>query len=403
VTLQPAHPVLAQDAALAVRALPVAAYVAEWPARFADLAARAEWPNPFLSPAVVGAVAPAARAEDILVLVAETVTAEGAALPVGLWVLRRRRDLWSGFVPVLETPLDPLFHPSSEPVIAPGFERAALAAFMGWIADSPTWPRVVRAPAWPCDLSAHLPAGVRIAHAERWARAITRPARPVTGEAYLRASLGRHYRKRVAERRALGGEGPLDHVVCRGGEAIAAFEAFVALEAAGWKGRQGTALQQQPAKLREMRAMVAALAAQDLVAVDQLWRADRLVATGLVCEAGRHALYLKTAYDEAHERHSPGRVLAMAMLERRLAGDPLATLDSGMMEYTDADLQIWSERRDHARAHLLPAARREGIWAATGLDRALPVSGWRLRQMLRRAQRLARGRIARARAAWRAR
>ena len=68
------------------------------------------------------------------------------------------------------------------------------------------------------------------------------------GEDYLKASLRpHHYREFRRLKRRLADQGRLEHHVARGPEDIRhAIEAFLSLEAAGWKGREGTAMVDRP-------------------------------------------------------------------------------------------------------------------------------------------------------------
>ncbi|RVA99129.1 GNAT family N-acetyltransferase, partial [Mesorhizobium sp. M7A.F.Ca.CA.004.05.1.1] len=75
---------------------------------------------------------------------------------------------------------------------------------------------------------------------------IQRPAleSELDGDDYLKASLrAHHYREFRRLKRRLGDLGKLEHVVARGPEDIRhAIEGFLSLEAAGWKGRERTAM-----------------------------------------------------------------------------------------------------------------------------------------------------------------
>lgn len=71
---------------------------------------------------------------------------------------------------------------------------------------------------------------------------------------------------------------------------------------------------------------------------------------GLLVESGNRRHFLKITYDETQARHSPGRTLAIAMLQADFNGTPPAFFDSGAGEGVDAGTYVWGERREMANA-----------------------------------------------------
>lgn len=89
----------------------------------------------------------------------------------------------------------------------------------------------------------------------------------------------------------------------------AALDDFVRLEAAGWKGREGTAIAQDPRLFAFYRGLAQELGPQGRVVVNTLRVAGRLIA-GQFCLQDDDTLYvLKLAYDEAWSRVAPGNML----------------------------------------------------------------------------------------------
>ena len=86
-------------------------------------------------------------------------------------------------------------------------------------------------------------------------------------------------------------------------------EQFLAMEAAGWKGRQGTALLCDPCEAAFMRDAVGALADQGRASIHALALDQRPVSMQIVAHAGRAAFTWKTAYDERFQDFSPGMLL----------------------------------------------------------------------------------------------
>lgn len=93
-----------------------------------------------------------------------------------------------------------------------------------------------------------------------------------------------------------------------------AFRAFLALEAAGWKGARGTAIAGDARLVRFYRAVLDDAAARGALALRALELDGRPVAVHLgLVHAGRYHLP-KTAYDEALHAASPGQLLQREVL-----------------------------------------------------------------------------------------
>ncbi|MES0883691.1 GNAT family N-acetyltransferase [Roseibium sp. SCP14] len=118
--------------------------------------------------------------------------------------------------------------------------------------------------------------------------------------------------------RRLGDVGRVRFEHLSGGDAIEGFEAFLQLEAAGWKGRVGTALVNQDTTAAFARKAIAGLAASNNVRLDQLWSGDRLVASIVMIEQRGNSFSWKIAYDEAFSRYSPGVQIAMQAFRQNL-------------------------------------------------------------------------------------
>ena len=101
----------------------------------------------------------------------------------------------------------------------------------------------------------------------------------------------------------------------------AALEAFLQLEASGWKAKRGTALAQHDGDLRFIREAVPSLAAQGLCDIAMLSCAGRPVAAGIVLRQGRRAFFFKIGSDPDAARISPGVQLTVD-LTRNLCADP---------------------------------------------------------------------------------
>ncbi len=116
----------------------------------------------------------------------------------------------------------------------------------------------------------------------------------------------RNARHRIA---ALGGA---EVVVATGGDLDEAFDHHVALEAAGWKGRAGTALSVRPIDRELLRDY---LAVEPSAQIRCLLIGGRLAATQVAATVSRTLFLRRIAYDEQFAACSPSNVLMADLLE----------------------------------------------------------------------------------------
>ena len=100
------------------------------------------------------------------------------------------------------------------------------------------------------------------------------------------------------------------------GEANAGLEEGLRLEAAGWKGREGTAILASPSTAAFYRTVAAAAELDGTLRCSALRVDGRLAGFDLAMVADGRYLLLKTAYDETMRSLSPGLVLRRAVVER---------------------------------------------------------------------------------------
>lgn len=366
------------SARLAVRRIPAGAY-GGYAAAFADLCRRAEAPNLHMAPAAIAAAATLGVApEQITVLAAHEAAGERL---LGIWALRRTRSLRTGFAPVLEAPLVPLYEVSSAPVLDREQASEVATALLGAIAEAPDLPKILRLPLLPMEggvfaalETAFAATGSLLTSFERWQRPMLIPAAGDDAERYLRRALGSGYKKRLQQHRQLEKAGTLAFSSCRGAQAIAALDAFLELEAAGWKGQSGTALARLPQHCAYIRAVVQGFAAVDAARVDLLRLDGELIAAGILLDCAGQSHFLKIAYDEARARLSPGRALAIEMLRADFAAGRPFRLDSGAGDRVDPSAYPWGER----------LAMADAIVALAGHSALRPVLAARARMRLRR-------------------
>jgi CelD/BcsL family acetyltransferase involved in cellulose biosynthesis len=170
------------------------------------------------------------------------------------------------------------------------------------------------------------------------------------GKQYFEKALSSGSRKKLRQhRRRLEEKGKLELEVWNTPEAAGqAFEDFLRLEAAGWKGRRGTALLSDPAEAAFVRGMVAALAERGNAQVHALYLDGKPASMQIVLRAGAAAFTWKTAYDEALHDYSPGMLLLEDYTKAFLADQSIACVDS--CAYDEAGfMSAWSERQTIAQ------------------------------------------------------
>jgi hypothetical protein len=123
-----------------------------------------------------------------------------------------------------------------------------------------------------------------------------------------------------------------------------AIEVFLAMEAAGWKGREGTALLSKPTDANFARRFLRNLAAERKASVALLRLDGRPIAAQVLLYAGDTAYTWKTAFDEAYAKYSPGALLVDKLTEQ-LFDSGIAAIEScspegGFME------RVWQGRRE---------------------------------------------------------
>lgn len=166
----------------------------------------------------------------------------------------------------------------------------------------------------------------------------------------------------------------------------AALEAFLRLEAAGWKGRAGTAVASVPAHAEFVREASARFAARGRLRLLFLEAGDHVAAARLSLRAGDSDFCFKVAYDEGLARFSPGRELELRLLERLGdAGEP-ASMDSCTAPDNELYNRLWPDRRRLATlAYRSPGAL--GAAAGPGLRAMASVRDRRRRRRSRPAGR----------------
>lgn len=167
------------------------------------------------------------------------------------------------------------------------------------------------------------------------------------GDAYLKQSLSKHHAGEYRRlKRRLSEQGDLVYSVARTPEEIRpAVERFLALEAAGWKGRERTAMAIDRYRAAFAREAVNGLAGRDLCRIHSLTLDGRLIASLIVFVEAGVAYTWKTAYDEGFSTFSPGTLLMIELTRQHLEDPNIEITDSCAVPDHPMASRLWSERR----------------------------------------------------------
>jgi hypothetical protein len=316
------------------------------------LAADALEPNPFYEPALL---LPALRwlkggAQVEIVLVFRERAADAPPLLIGLYPFQRISryrglplaclQLWKHLHCFLCTPL-----------VHAGHAHESLTGLFDWLRASSGAPLVEMGfaagdGAWARALSGFLTGtGRRGALADDLTRAVYRPAADF--DSYFEAAFPRAKRKefRRLERR-LGETGRLEYSELRPGEDPRPWiDAFLELEATGWKGRDGTALDVDPSQRGFFEEAAAAMAAEGRLSMLGLSLDGRWIALKCNFLAGPGGFAYKIAYDEKQARFSPGVLLEIETLARLHQRPEIEWMDSCAEQNHFMANRLWTSRR----------------------------------------------------------
>jgi CelD/BcsL family acetyltransferase involved in cellulose biosynthesis len=353
-----------------------AARLADMRAHWTDLLGRAAAPNVFMDPALVGIAAgidPDARHRALLAWE----TADGRSRLVGIWsfaVGRPRRSI----LPMQTIVIPAYAHGHlATPVIDRDCLDETLDAMLDGIASDRQLPKIITLDAMGAGEPTY-EALLRVLEARGASPCVfDRVQRPklasgLDGKAYLENALSSSTRKKLRQhRRKLSEKGALTSAVATEPEAVRqALEEFLAMEASGWKGREGTALVSNEGDAAFMRGAMAALAGHGNAAVHSIRLDGKPISMQLVARAGGAAFTWKTTYDETFYDFSPGMLLLEDYTAAFLADKSIAFVDSCSFDDTGF-MSAWQERQEVA--DLWIDARRGGsleFRALSGLQKS---------------------------------
>lgn len=253
------------------------------------------------------------------------------------------------------------FAPSGLPLALPGEEGAVVAALLAFLGE-----RGVATLDWDMLEEGPFAAALDAACAGHAVRRVMPHRRACLTDVPPRLSRDhRRLARRLAEQGRL-----VTATTAEGFDPGRAREAFLALEAAGWKGAGGTAFASHPATRAFFDEAIGGLMARGGASIDLLLLDDRPIAAGVVLIHGTRAWYWKTAYDEALARFSPGLLLSHAIGTRLTGGAGMSLVDSGAIAGHSMIDRIWPGRMAMERRLIAVRAGAPG-WrhraAAAGL------------------------------------
>ncbi len=327
------------------------------------LLARADTPNVFMDPALV-AVADAADPSTRHCALLAWTHIDGRRQLAGIWTFAVTRPRKSPLL--MHLLCAPVFTHSylATPVIDRKCLDETLDAFLDLIAKDESLPKIVALDSMGTD-GATYDALMRVLEQRDSAPCLFEQSkRPklvseLDGKGYLEKAVSSSTRKKLRQhRRRLSEKGTLTSVTATEPAAVRqAFEEFLTMEAAGWKGKHGTALLSNPAEAAFMRGAIAALADHHSAAIHSLYLDGKPVSMQIVGRAGGAAFTWKTAYDEQFQDFSPGMLLLEDYTTAFLADKTIAYVDSCSLDDTGF-MAAWTDRQ--AVADLWIDARRGG-------------------------------------------
>jgi CelD/BcsL family acetyltransferase involved in cellulose biosynthesis len=150
-------------------------------------------------------------------------------------------------------------------------------------------------------------------------------------------------------------------------------EAFLALEAAGWKGRRETAFASRSSHAELFRELCDSFRAAGRLQLLALMAGDRPAALKCNLIAGDEVFCFKIAYDESLSRFSPGVQLEERMVQVFHEQMPeTRVLDSCASPDNDMINRLWPDRRPLV-SYAVPAAGAAGWASARGVEAALQI------------------------------
>lgn len=297
--------------------------------------------NVFMNPAALAAAAATGFAKLRVLLAWEQVASQRKL--VGMWALQVRRPmpLWPEFSEAL--PYTYAF--LSSPVVDPAFADQVVPAFLDAIEQDPLLPDVVGLTSFDAECPSYAAMSKWLAARGIEPLIVACSSRPfVTKEHGVKRS-GSTRKKLRQDWNRLSALGAVDVVNDRSPEAVGqAFETFLAMEKASWKGERGTALLSDVRDAAFTRRLVQNLADRQACSVALLQVNGEVAAAQVLMYCGSTAYTWKTAYNAEFARYSPGHLLVDKVTDQLFAQPEIDAINSCAAEDSFMG-QLWTGRR----------------------------------------------------------
>jgi CelD/BcsL family acetyltransferase involved in cellulose biosynthesis len=331
-----------------------ASRLAEMHSNWSDLLNRADVPNVLMDPTMVRAAADVFPESNCQALLAWKASKDGTRQLAGIWAFSIGRPHQSAFpISVVSIPPGPHRYLAT-PVIDRTCLDETLHAMLDMLAAHPHLPKIVALDAMAMD-NPTMEAMARVLAARHSPPCLLEQFRRpklvtgLDGKAYLEKALSSSSRKKLRQhRRRLAEKGNLTTVIVTEPDAVRnALEEFMQMEAAGWKGQQGTALLCDAGHAAFMRKAIVGMAERGRAQIHAMYLDRRPVSMQVIVRAGAVAFTWKTAYDEEFQDYSPGMLLLEDYTTALLADRTIAYVDS--CAHDDSGyMSVWTERQSVA-------------------------------------------------------
>jgi hypothetical protein len=272
-------------------------------------------------------------------------------------VVRRMRGFGSTLVEFWHH----IYAVSAIPLVARSEARGCIAAFLRWVRETMPSSALVRVPEvriegafYACLREVLAREQIDSAFEDCWSRSWFCPARDAGH--YLSALGNSHHRKewRRLERR-LGENGTVAyHELGLQGDVRGWLDEFMALEAAGWKGREGSAFASELSHAAWLKEIGIEAFARGRLMMLTLRRDGVAVAVKLNLLVDGGGYTFKIAYDERLERFSPGVLLELENIRRLHERANVAWMDSLAAPGHPLMERVWSGKAAFASMLIAP-------------------------------------------------
>jgi hypothetical protein len=271
------------------------------------------------------------------------------------------------------------------PPVRAGLERECLAAFFDWLRDAPDGGALMEfgwintdGPFYELLAGFLNETGKPSFVSDQFTRALCRPG--ADADSYLSQAISKEHRRDYRRRHnRLSEKGRLAYVALeREADAEKWLEMFLALEASGWKGREGSAFSSDAAgRSFFIKAMTEAFDRGRLMML-AIRLDDSFIALKCNLIAGRGSFAFKIAFDEAYGRFCPGVLLELENIRLLHGRAGVEWMDSCAEPNHFMLNRLWAERRD-----IIDLVVSTGTKAGNLAISSLPMLRWISRKLVR--------------------